>query len=109
VERLWLEQFDFAYEEYDSFIFPMSIHPQVSGKPQVIKMHERYVPYTEWSIWVADTFSIINYINKHDGVEWMPFKDMAREFLEGRIQGVKIEGGAEVEDKADWRALIWAT
>jgi hypothetical protein len=31
----------------------------------------------------------------------MPFKDMAREFLEGRIQGVKIEGGAEVEDKAD--------
>jgi hypothetical protein len=45
--------------------------------------------------------SIINYINKHDGVEWMPFKDMAREFLEGRIQGVKIEGGAEVEDKAD--------
>jgi hypothetical protein len=40
---LWLEQFDFAYEEYDSFIFPMSIHPQVSGKPQVIKMHERYV------------------------------------------------------------------
>ena len=45
----------------------------------------------------ADVFSIINYINKHDGVEWMPFADMAREFLEGRIQGVEIEGGAEVE------------
>ncbi|KAI4719061.1 glucose 1-dehydrogenase [Aureobasidium sp. EXF-10727] len=80
VERLWLEQFDFAYEEYDSFIFPMSIHPQVSGKPQVIKMHER----------------IIAYINKHEGVEWMPFNCMAKEFLEGRIQGVEIEGGAEV-------------
>ncbi|KAK6007890.1 hypothetical protein QM012_004704 [Aureobasidium pullulans] len=80
VERLWLEQFDYAYEEYDSFIFPMSIHPQVSGKPQVIKMHER----------------IINYINKHEGVEWMPFGNMAREFLEGRIEGVEIEGGAEV-------------
>lgn len=35
VERLWLEQFDFGYREYDTFIFPMSIHPQVSGKPQV--------------------------------------------------------------------------
>ena len=41
VERLWKEQFDFAYREYDTFIFPMSIHPQVSGKPQVILMHER--------------------------------------------------------------------
>ena len=41
VERLWTEQFDFAYREHDSFIFPLSIHPQVSGKPQVILMHER--------------------------------------------------------------------
>lgn len=41
VERMWREQFDFAYREYDTFIFPMSIHPQVSGKPQVILMHER--------------------------------------------------------------------
>ena len=41
VEKLWLEQFDFAYREYDSFVFPMSIHPQVSGKPGVILMHER--------------------------------------------------------------------
>jgi hypothetical protein len=45
--------------------------------------------------------SIINYINKHDGVEWMRFEDMAKEFLEGRIQGVEIEGGAEVGDKVD--------
>lgn len=41
VEKLWREQFDFAYREYDSFVFPISIHPQVSGKPQVILMHER--------------------------------------------------------------------
>ncbi|KAI5195794.1 hypothetical protein E4T39_08090 [Aureobasidium subglaciale] len=40
-------------------------------------------------------FSIINYINKHEGVEWMSFGDMAKEFLEGRIAGVEIEGGAE--------------
>jgi hypothetical protein len=50
---------------------------------------------------IADISSIINYINKHEGIEWMPFEDMAKEFLEGRIQGVEIEGGAEVEHKAD--------
>ncbi|THW79033.1 glucose 1-dehydrogenase [Aureobasidium pullulans] len=79
LEKLWLEQFDYAYEEYDTFIFPVSIHPQVSGKPHVIKMHER----------------IIEYINKHEGVEWMPLGDMATEFLEGRIAGVEIEGGVD--------------
>lgn len=36
VERLWKEQFDFYYREYDSFVFPISIHPDVSGKPHVI-------------------------------------------------------------------------
>ncbi|KAK5702158.1 hypothetical protein LTR17_022585 [Elasticomyces elasticus] len=79
VEKLWMEQFDFAYREYDTFIFPMSIHPQVSGKPHVILMHER----------------IIEHINKHEGVEWMPLGDMAKEFLEGRMPGVEVEGGVE--------------
>ncbi|KXT04766.1 hypothetical protein AC578_9746 [Pseudocercospora eumusae] len=79
VERLWKEQFDFAYREYDEFIFPMSIHPQVSGKPQVIMMHER----------------IIEHINKHPGVEWMTLSGMAEEFVAGRITGATIEGGVD--------------
>ncbi|KAF7186394.1 Peptidoglycan deacetylase [Pseudocercospora fuligena] len=79
VERLWKEQFDFAYREYDEFIFPMSIHPQVSGKPQVIMMHER----------------IIEHINKHPGVEWMTLSGMAEEFVAGRIAGANIEGGVD--------------
>jgi peptidoglycan/xylan/chitin deacetylase (PgdA/CDA1 family) len=41
IEKLWKDTFDFAYREYDTFIFPMSIHPQVSGKPHVLLMHER--------------------------------------------------------------------
>lgn len=40
VEKLWREQFDFAFREYESFVFPISIHPQVSGKPHVVLMHE---------------------------------------------------------------------
>ncbi|KAK4505204.1 hypothetical protein PRZ48_003167 [Zasmidium cellare] len=81
VERLWREQFDFAYREYDTFIFPMSIHPQVSGKPQVILMHER----------------LIDYINRHEGVEWMTMSQMADEFLTGRMPGVQIQGGVDVQ------------
>ncbi|CAD0017030.1 unnamed protein product [Aureobasidium pullulans] len=38
---------------------------------------------------------IIEYINKHEGVEWMPLGGMATEFLEGRIAGVEIEGGVD--------------
>ncbi|KAL9091447.1 MAG: hypothetical protein Q9165_004833 [Trypethelium subeluteriae] len=75
VERLWLEQFDYAYREHETFIFPMSIHPQVSGKPHVILMHER----------------IIEYINKHEGIEWMTFGEMAKEFKGGALQGAKVE------------------
>jgi hypothetical protein len=37
---------------------------------------------------------IIEYINTHEGVEWMTMGEMAREFLEGRISGATVEGGA---------------
>lgn len=39
----------------DEFIFPMTIHPDVSGRPHVLLMHER----------------IIEHINKHEGVRWV--------------------------------------
>ena len=57
------------------------MYRQVSGKPQVILMHER----------------LIEYINSHEGVEWMPMCEMAKEFLEGRIEGVKVEGGVDLD------------
>ncbi len=80
VERFWQEQFEFCYREYDEFVFPISIHPQVSGKPQIILMHER----------------IIEWINQHDGVEWCTFEEMANKFKTGEIQGVEIEGGVDL-------------
>lgn len=43
VEDIWRDHFDYFYREYDEFVFPISIHPDVSGRPQVILMHERYV------------------------------------------------------------------
>jgi len=38
---------------------------------------------------------MIEYINSHEGVEWMTLGGMAKEFAEGKITGVEIEGGAD--------------
>jgi hypothetical protein len=47
VEDIWRDHFDFFYREYDEFIFPITVHPDVSGRPHAILMHERYAtPHT---------------------------------------------------------------
>jgi hypothetical protein len=43
VEDIWRDHFDYFYREYDEFIFPITVHPDVSGRPHVLLMHERYV------------------------------------------------------------------
>jgi hypothetical protein len=75
---VWKEQFDFLYEENESFIFPISIHPQVCGKSQVILMHRRLLVNT----------------NAHEGVEWCTFSEVVKEFKEGKMLSVNVEGGA---------------
>ncbi|CAM1503631.1 Fc.00g012220.m01.CDS01 [Cosmosporella sp. VM-42] len=65
VEDLWKDQFDYFYREYDEFIFPMTIHPDVSGRPHVLLMQER----------------IIEHINKHEGVEWVTMNDIYEDFV----------------------------
>ncbi|KAK5942493.1 hypothetical protein PMZ80_005058 [Knufia obscura] len=74
VERQWKDMFSWCYENYDTFVFPMSIHPQVSGRPHILMMHER----------------LIDWINGHEGVEWCTFADMAEEFREGRLERVEV-------------------
>jgi peptidoglycan/xylan/chitin deacetylase (PgdA/CDA1 family) len=65
LEEMWRDQFTYVYREYDYAIFPMTIHPDVSGRPQVLLMHERLI---EW-------------INGHDGVRWVTFDEMAQDFV----------------------------
>ena len=36
IEQLWRDQFDWVYREYDYAVFTMTIHPDVSGRPQVL-------------------------------------------------------------------------
>ncbi|BGP44241.1 hypothetical protein JCM10450v2_000052 [Rhodotorula kratochvilovae] len=63
------DSFTYMFENHDTFVFPITVHPQVSGRPHLLKMHER----------------IIDFINQHEGVEWMTFEDMAKEFKAGKI------------------------
>ena len=65
IEQLWRDQFDYVYREYDYAIFPMTIHPDVSGRAQCILMHER----------------LIEHIMKHEGVRFVTYDDLANDFL----------------------------
>lgn len=47
VEELWLDQFNYFYREYDEFVYPVTVHPDVSGHPHALFMLERCV--LSWS------------------------------------------------------------
>jgi peptidoglycan/xylan/chitin deacetylase (PgdA/CDA1 family) len=64
VGQMWQDQFDWVYREMDYGVFPMTIHPDVSGRPHVILMLER----------------LIEHINLHDGVRWLTLEEMAEDF-----------------------------
>ncbi len=66
IEQMWRDQFDWVYRECDYAVFAMTIHPDVSGRPQVLLMHER----------------MIEYINGHEGVSWMTFEEIADDFAQ---------------------------
>jgi peptidoglycan/xylan/chitin deacetylase (PgdA/CDA1 family) len=64
LEEMWRDQFDWVYREYDYAVFTMTIHPDVSGRPQVLMMHER----------------LIDHISAHPGVRWATFNEIADDF-----------------------------
>ena len=43
IEQMWKDQFDWVYREMDYAVFAFTIHPDVSGRPQVLLMLERLV------------------------------------------------------------------
>ncbi|MEV0390109.1 polysaccharide deacetylase [Nonomuraea sp. NPDC050643] len=64
LEEMWRDQFDWVYRESDYAVFTMTIHPDVSGRPQSLLMHER----------------LIEYISGHEGVRWATFDEIADDF-----------------------------
>src|SRR6201998_1501142 len=45
IEQIWRDQFDWVYREMDYAVFPITIHPDVSGRAQVLLMLERLYAY----------------------------------------------------------------
>jgi len=64
IEQMWRDQFDWVYREMDYAVYAFTIHPDVSGRPQVLMMLER----------------LIEHINGHAGVRWMTFEEIAADF-----------------------------
>lgn len=64
IEQMWKDQFDWVYENMDYAVFPITIHPDVSGRPQVLLMLER----------------LIDYIKSKDGVRFVTMNEMADDF-----------------------------
>lgn len=65
IEELWRDQFDWVYREYDDAVVTFTIHPDVSGRPQVLLMLER----------------LFDHINAHEGVRFITFEAIAEEFI----------------------------
>ncbi len=64
IEAIWREQFDWVYREYDYAVFPITIHPDVSGRPQVLMMLER----------------LYSHIVRHPGVKFLTMDEIADDF-----------------------------
>jgi len=61
---LWKAQFDFLYRKGEG-VFPITIHPDASGRPQmIIMLHERLIPY----------------IMGHAGISFCTYEEYAREW-----------------------------
>ncbi len=64
IESLWKDQFDWVYREMDYAVYLLTLHPDVSGRPQNLLMLERLIDYTR----------------KYPGVEWTTFEAIADDF-----------------------------
>lgn len=74
IESIWRDEFDWVYREMESAVFPITIHPDVSGRPQVLLMLERF----------------IEYVSGHQGVVWRPMEDIAEDFRARRPFAVDV-------------------
>lgn len=66
IEQMWKDQFEWVYREMDYAVFPITIHPDVSGRPQVLLMLER----------------LIEHFKKHEGVKFVTLDEAANDFSE---------------------------
>ena len=68
VEETWRDAFEWVYRKHDYAIFPMTIHPDVSGRPQVLAMHER----------------LFEHMSSKPGVRFVTMREIADDFRRRR-------------------------
>jgi peptidoglycan/xylan/chitin deacetylase (PgdA/CDA1 family) len=66
IEVMWRDQFDWVYREYEYAVVTFTIHPDVSGRPNVLAMHER----------------LYAHISQQPGVRFVTFEEIARDFMQ---------------------------
>ncbi|MFT3688538.1 polysaccharide deacetylase family protein [Paenirhodobacter sp.] len=64
IEEIWRDQFDWVHANMDYAVFPITIHPDVSGRPQVLLMLER----------------LFNHMKGHEGVRFVTMDEMADDY-----------------------------
>lgn len=64
VLKMWKTHFLYDSQRHEEVVMPISLHPQISGKPHVLNMIEQFI---EW-------------VNQYDGVEWCTFGGMVDRF-----------------------------
>ena len=64
IRRQWEEQLAWVYEEMEYAVFPVTIHPDVSGRPQVLRMLDDFIRYAKGL----------------EGVRWCTFREMVEDF-----------------------------
>ncbi len=73
IEQMWRDEFDWVYREMDYAVYALTIHPDVSGRPQVLLMLER----------------LIDHLSQHDGVHWHTMEEIAEDFRKRHPLGAK--------------------
>jgi peptidoglycan/xylan/chitin deacetylase (PgdA/CDA1 family) len=68
LEQMWRDEFDWVYREMDYAVFPLTIHPDVSGRPQVLLMLER----------------LLAHLRTHPGVTFVTMEEAASDFRRRR-------------------------
>ena len=71
IEQMWRDQFDWVYREHDYAVFPMTIHPDVAGRPHVLLMLER----------------LYHHMASQPGVRFVTLEEMARDFRRRHTAG----------------------
>ncbi len=90
IEQMWRDQFDWVYREMDYAVFPITIHPDVAGRPQVSMMLER----------------LYAHMIKHPGVKFVTMNEIADDFVKRFPRKKKRQGDVFALRYSGWQRAL---